>query len=208
MKISLRIIALLALSTGAFSGFEGTYGHVFEIAEEDLLDVMERRLRHLHHKGSVKQLQKEFSQKTLEKLKRPQPVSGLLKTPEERTWTFDPSITLAKNLSDHKGRRFYKAGDKVNPLSLRSLSKTLLFLDGDDPDQVAWAQGQEKGHKRVLWILVKGSPFLLFQENRSVFFDQMGVLVKKLGISHVPASVIQEGKHLRITEHVLDGEGQ
>lgn len=202
----LWVVAVLFTSSApSLAGFEGTYGHVFEIMEEDLLNVLEARLKRLQQKGALKDLHQDVTQKTLQKLQRPKAVPGLLKAAKEKTWTFDPSLNLSKDLQDHRGQVFYKAGTRVNPLNFRSLSKRLLFLDGDDPAQVAWAKEHEEKSPRSLWILVKGSPFVLFKEKRAVFFDQMGVLVRKLGISHIPASVIQEGKHLRITEHVLQG---
>jgi conjugal transfer pilus assembly protein TraW len=48
---------------------------------------------------------------------------------------------------------------------------------------------------------VKGAPLLLSEELKvPVYFDQSGLLTKKLGIHHVPALVTQEGMRLRIEE--------
>jgi conjugal transfer pilus assembly protein TraW len=41
-----------------------------------------------------------------------------------------------------------------------------------------------------------------------VYFDQGGMLTKKLGIQHVPASVTQEDLHLRIEEVPLSSQKQ
>jgi conjugal transfer pilus assembly protein TraW len=203
MKILLKTVFFSILNYVSFAGFEGNYGHLFSIDEEDILSNIEDKLKTWEKTGALEDLKKALIKKTIQKMKRPTPVQGLKKTLTERSWTFDPSLVFSKDLQDHNGKVFYKAATKLNPLTVVSLSKTILFLDGDDPKQVIWAEEQEKKQKRTLWVLVKGSPFLLFKDHRSVFFDQQGVLVKKLGISQIPASVNQEGMLLRITEHVL-----
>jgi len=77
-------------------------------------------------------------------------------------------------------------------------------VDGDDSQQVAWAirqhQAAESLHKPKI-ILVQGSPFELSKKlNLPIYFDQSGVLVKKLGISCVPARLYQQEKTLTIEE--------
>ena len=72
----------------------------------------------------------------------------------------------------------------------------LLFIDGDDPGQKAWAhskiQKAETREQKIKLILVKGAPLALSEElGLPVYFDQGGILVKKLGIHHVPAVVRQ-----------------
>lgn len=53
-------------------------------------------------------------------------------------------------------------------------------------------------------ILVGGSYLDLMKAwNRQVFYDQEGALVRKLGITAVPAIVSQEGNRLRIDEVVV-----
>jgi len=108
------------------------------------------------------------------------------------------------DLKDHEGRVFQEKGTMVNPLEMHSLKCPLLFVDGDDSQQVAWAirqhQAAESLHKPKI-ILVQGSPFELSKKlNLPIYFDQSGVLVKKLGISCVPARLYQQEKTLTIEE--------
>lgn len=188
--------------TPGFSEHLGTYGHVFEIVEEDLLQVMEKRLQALIP-DKMQSLQQQMIQRTRQKLQTPPPVAGVCKTQSPRVWRHDPSIALSQNLQDLKGRVFYEAGTSLNPLTLRNLSHTLLFFDSRDSEQVVWAQ-KFSSHPPTIWILVGGSPFkLMEQTQRVVYFDQTGSLTQKLGITHVPASVQQEGLKLRIEEHLI-----
>ena len=68
----------------------------------------------------------------------------------------------------------WRAGTRVNPLDTVPLRQRLVFLDGDDPAQVAWAMGRTTALNAKL-ILVRGSPFALMKaEQRRFYFDQSG----------------------------------
>lgn len=85
------------------------------------------------------------------------------------------------------------------------MSRHLLFFDARDAKQVAKAQELTALYQgKVKPILVGGSYMDLMKTwGRPVYFDQQGSLVKKLGITRVPALVSQEGRRLRIDELVL-----
>ena len=96
----------------------------------------------------------------------------------------------------------FAAGSRHNPLDVVSLSRHLLFFDARDARQVSRAreliqryQGQLKA------ILTAGSYLDLMKAWRTpVYYDQQGVLTRRLGIAQVPALVSQEGKRLRVDE--------
>ena len=182
----------------------GVVGTTFEILEEDLLEVIERRLKTLEAERSLQEHQLKIAKQAQETIKRPKPVEGIRHTKEPRFFTYDPSITVPYNLKDHKGQIFHAKGTKVNPLDYKSLTKPLLFIDGDEQEQTDWAIAQGVP---ALIILIKGSPFELMEKiDRPVYFDQEGTLTKKLGIQQVPAKVTQQGKHLLIEEINLQKE--
>lgn len=187
----------------------GNFGQTFTISEVDLLEQIQSRLSSLEADGSLLEHQQKIAQKTKEGVERPHPVEGVAKTQKARGFTFDPSITVPYDLKDHQGRIFQKKGEKVNPLDQVVLSKTLVFFDGDDPVQQAWVMEEIKeSQEKFKLILVKGAPLELMEQWRiPVYFDQSGVLCKKLGIRHVPARVSQKDKHLQVEEILLDPNG-
>ena len=212
MRLFLLTCFLLpCLTSEAFSKAElqkdfGVVGTTFEIIEEDLLEVIERKLGKLNEEGSLQKHQQKIALEAQEKIKRPKPVAGIKHTTESRSFTYDPSITVTYDLTDHQGKVFHAKGTKINPLDYKSLTKPLLFIDGDDQKQVDWAVVQQPV---ALIILTKGSPFELMEKlDRPVYFDQEGVLVKKLGIQQVPAKVTQQEKHILIEEVVLKETGE
>ncbi|MBY0280993.1 MAG: type-F conjugative transfer system protein TraW [Alphaproteobacteria bacterium] len=213
MKLILFLICFLlqCFTSEAFSKAElqkdfGVVGATFEIMEEDLLEVIEQKLEKLSEDGSLQKHQQKIALEVQEKIKRPKPVVGIQHAKKARVFTYDLSLTVPYDLKDHQGKIFHAKDTKVNPLDFKSLSKPLVFIDGNSGPQVEWAIGQEP---LALIILTNGSPFELMEKlDRPVYFDQEGVLTKKLGILQVPAKVTQQEKHLLIEEVVLKETGE
>ena len=188
----------------------GVYGETFPIKEKSLLEVIRAKLQVLSTSGKLQEHQQIILKKAKEQLNRPPPVKNFHRTTVPRSFDWDPSITVPYDLKDHKGNVFHQKGTKVNPLDTHSFRCPFLFVDGDDPEQVAWAIKQhqiaEALHKPKI-ILVQGAPIELSKKlNLPVYFDQSGVLVKKFGVAQVPARVSQKGRALIVDEVNLTGE--
>lgn len=178
----------------------GQQGTVWPVIEPDLLQQIHARLQHLEATGETARLNEELKRRTIARVNRPEPVAGITSASETRSWRFDPTITVEHDLADDKGRIIIAAGTRVNPLDTVPLRSPLIFLDGDDPAQLAWA-AQHFGSTRAKLILVRGAPLELMKaRQRRFYFDQGGTLVKHLGIRAVPATVEQQGRVLVITE--------
>ena len=178
----------------------GQQGTVWPVAEPDLLQQIHSRLQHLEASGETARLNEELKRRTIARVNRPEPVTGITAASEARIWRFDPTITIERDIADDKGRVIMAAGTRVNPLDTVPLRAPLVFLDGDDPAQLAWA-AQRYGRSRAKLILVRGAPLQLMKtRQRRFYFDQGGKLVKHFGIRAVPAAVEQQGRVLVITE--------
>ncbi len=186
------------------------YGETFPIEEKSLLDLIKAKLQALSESGKLEGHQQTILRHAKEQLNRPPPVKNIHKTITPRSFYWDPSLTVPYDLKDHQGNVFHRKGVKVNPLDTRSFRCPFLFVDGDDPKQVAWAIKQRQladASRKPKIILVQGAPFDLSKKlNLPVYFDQSGVLVRKFGITQTPATVSQEGKALLVTEVNLDTE--
>ena len=123
-------------------------------------------------------------------------------TETARSFYFDPSFTLDRNILDAQGHLLFAAGLRKNPLEVVSLSKHLLFFDARDRRQIARARELIASYQgKVKPILTAGSYLDLMKSWRTpVYYDQQGVLVRRFGITQVPALVSQEGMRLRIDE--------
>lgn len=189
----------------------GVFGETFEIAEEDLLQHMMGKLKKMEQRGDMKIAQKQIQEKIRQNIEKPKAVQGITETKKEREFKFDPTITVTQDLADHNGKIFARAGEQFNPLD-RVKMTPMLFIDGNSGKQVSWALKKIEDrkifrHDFAKIVLVKGSPFDLQEKlNRQIYFDQQGLLTKKLGIEHIPAIVFQNPweKVLTIREEVTE----
>lgn len=204
-------VSASASSGGAVSGQSvdhGQMGQTWPVAEPDLLSVIKARLDHAAATGKLDQMNRQFAEKVKARVMRPVPVAGISPAEETRSWEFDPSIRIDKDIRDHKGNLIAVAGQRVNPLAAAALSKKLLFVDGDDPAEVEWAM-KHGGDARAKIIFVDGSPFELMKvHQRRFYFDQDGRLTSYFGIRRTPALVEQRGDVLIVTEQAIARKGR
>ena len=199
---------LILISTSlALAKDLGTFGETFPIAEENLAAVIEGKLKHLSDTGQLETHQQIIQERVKNKAMNPEAVLGIRRATESKTRLYDPSITVPYDLKDHEGTVFHKKGTVVNPLRTRPLTKPLIFVNGEDKDQISWALQEKSRNESVKVILVAGSPFKLSEEHGLRFyFDQGGKITEKLGIKEVPTKVTQYEDKLQITSIALTEE--
>jgi conjugal transfer pilus assembly protein TraW len=208
MKHKLLVLLFLLFSITAnqksIARDYGIVGTTYLIIEKDFLKEIQEKLKEMEQNGKLAKFQNGIKKQMVDSVNKTKPVAGITPTKFAKSWLFDPSVFLDKNLTDQNGRVFYKAGTKVNPLDHLSLTRTLIFIDGDDETQVKWAIKQDKLKKnKTKIILVKGAIIDLMKQTKTrLYFDQNGTLTKKFSIEHTP-TVEQEGKKLRISEVLL-----
>lgn len=183
----------------------GRIGPTYPVKEPDMLEWIEKRVAAKVASGEALRYQKEQSEKIERRLLNPAPLLSVSKATRGRTVYFDPTFVVDENVADDKGRILVAAGTTINPLDRVGLSRPLIFFDARDKSQVAFAKRFLDGRAGLAKpILVGGSYFDLMKLwDTPVYFDQQSALIRKLGIKHVPAIVVQEGKRLRIDEIAL-----
>ncbi|MBJ7499651.1 MAG: type-F conjugative transfer system protein TraW [Sphingopyxis sp.] len=200
------VIALSGLSSSQARDF-GVLGQSFPIIEPDFLATIEARLRHLERTGGIAKANAEFARRAEKSIRRPKAVAGIGLATEARSWTFDPAITVERDVRDHKGNLIAARGARVNPLDFVTVRQDLVFVDGDDVDQMDWAARRYDDAAAKI-ILVSGSPIdAMSARKRRYYFDQEGRLTGRFGIRHVPAIVTQDGKAMRVSEVPLARKG-
>lgn len=178
----------------------GQVGRSWPIAERDLSEVIIGRLREKEASGELARLHERMRARARATVREPRTL-GLPRVKTPRSFLFDPSVTVPYDLADHSGKVFYRAGQRVNPLVHRSLTRRLVFLDGNDSAQLDWLRRELVQAGAVKLVLTGGSPEAVGKAvQRPVWFDQDGSLVKTFGIAAVPAVVAQEDQQLRIRE--------
>lgn len=199
------IFALLLLSSTALNAVAedlGVIGPTYEIIERDLIETIQKRFMRMEQSGELSKMQEDYKRRVVDSIERPRPVPGIRSTEVARTFYIDPTYTLAHNVQDSSGKILYPAGTKINPFDYERMNKVLLFFDGRDEKQVAFAKRFIAESKMsVKPILIAGEPLKLMREWKThVYYDQGGALTRRLSITQSPAIVSQEGKMIRVDE--------
>lgn len=174
----------------------GVHGNLFKIKEESLLKEIMAKLEAAKENGTLEKLQQQFTEKVKAKVLRPNPVANIKKAITNRSWTYNPTYTQETDIVDDKGMVIIAAGTSVNALEKLKWGEPMIFIDGEDKEQIQWVKNK---HGKV--VLTNGAPLDLGKElNRPVYFDQAGILCHRFKIEAVPAIIEQEDMLLRISE--------
>jgi conjugal transfer pilus assembly protein TraW len=206
LKTAAAIALGLSISTSTFAKDLGRHGPMWEIAEPSLLDTIHERLAEMERNGQLETMKQEMQETTRAYVNRPRPVMGLNKTKVANSFVVDLSITLNRDLTDHKGRVFARKGTRINPLDYSHFNQTIIMFDGDDPEQVEFAlsRGNELD---TLLVLTNGAPLELMRKHgRRFWFDQDAQLVSKFEIQFLPSVVRRDGNRM-VVEEIVVGEG-
>lgn len=185
------------------TGDLGTIGPVYAVIEPDPVEEIKARLKRMQEAGDFERLRRQEIAQTRWSLQHPPRVEGIHATTVRRTHYWDPTIIVNRDIFDNEGNLVIARGTKVNPFDIVKVwNRVLLFFDGTDSSQVAWAKTQlDRYGYRAKPILVNGNPFDLMKRwKRPVYFDQGGIYSRKLEIAQVPAFAYQEGRKVRIDE--------
>lgn len=192
-------VCLALNGTPAAAKDYGQVGAMFPVMETDLLRTIELKLTALKASGQMDAMNERLRQRTEAKVRRPTPVPGIERAASPRSWLYDPSILIDHDIRDTKGNAIAARGQRVNPLDFIVVKTPLVFIDGDDPAQVAWAVRTYDASAKL--IMVSGAPLVaMTAHQRRFYFDQEGRLTTRFGIHAVPAVVVQEGRAMRVRE--------
>ena len=196
MKIYLfTLLCFLITSISEAKDF-GIEGHSFKIIEADILKVIEQRLSEM----DLEKLNQQMQEATKAYVERPKEATGIVKALVSKVFYYDPSYQLKEDIYDHNHNLIYPKGTRVNPLSHIPLREELVFINGDDQNQVDMALllRKQKNNKLKI-ILVKGSPLKIQRKHKIwIYFDQAGFITGKFGIKEIPTIVSQDGLKLKI----------
>ena len=168
------LLATLVLPSTGSALDVGVIGPVYPIEESHLLDFIRNRLQERERTGELRKLEEQARARGIEAVRNPSPVPGANAGKTARTFYYDPTFALDRNLLDERGSLLFPAGTQKNPLEVVSLSKHLLFFDARDKRQVNRARELVTFYDgRVKPILVGGSYLDLMKAWQTpVYYDQ------------------------------------
>ena len=125
----------------------GAFGNTFVISEMDFMAYLQNKIKTMQERGEWNKVQNQFKSRVKAQINRPTPLY-LPRAIEDKTWAFNPSITVPYDITNAQGALIIPKGTVVNPLERVGLSSTLLFFNGDDKEQVAWAVQEQKNTRK------------------------------------------------------------
>lgn len=181
----------------------GTFGHVYPVQERSMLDAIQEKLGSWSSGEKLGQLEESYRARVVASIHHP-PGLSIPKALRTASHYFDPTIVVTEDIKGADGALVIPAGQSINPLDQMPLTKSLLFIDGEDTAQVAWLRQRLELEPRAVPVLVAGSWLELRQRlQRPVYFDQQGFMTGRLGVKAVPSRVYQEDRRIRIDEVAL-----
>jgi len=204
-KMGLSALLIVATGSTAVAKDFGAHGPVWEIIEPSILETIKARLGEMESSGALAEMQQEMQDTTRAYVNRPRPVVGMVDAEEYAEFEVDLSITLNRDLADQQGRVFARAGTVINPLDYSLFNQRIVFLDGDNPDQVAFALS-EGTELDTLIVLTNGAPLELMREHgRRFYFDQDGQMTQKFQIHKLPSEVVRGQRVMIVREIPVQG---
>lgn len=196
----MRKIFMLIAMMNCFADDLGVVGKTYPISEPDMIDWIKAKATHMVQTGQWQQIQNQAIAKVKQQINNPAPVSGITDAQVTNVRYYKPMIQVKEDITDTRGHIIVKAGN-YNALRHKPFDVQLLFINGNNSKQVAWALAKHSESSRTKIVLTQGS-FMDLDKKHKVWFyyDQNGKYTQKLNITHVPAIVEQEIDQLKITE--------
>lgn len=196
------LLVLLTLSSSVQANVIGTFGPIYKIAEPDLYEwIVKERLPEMQRNGEIERIQTEMKHNAQKAIDAPRGITlPLADAYSRRELVLDN--TVPNDIKNHKGETIIAKGTRVKYEDvLPESSKTLIFIDGDDDNQMCYAINEAKTNVFTKIVLVNGKLTELMREHdRYFYFDQQQFLINKFGIKRLPSKVHREKSSLIIEE--------
>ncbi|MPW68369.1 type-F conjugative transfer system protein TraW [Moraxella catarrhalis] len=199
-KVAVVTFAIFA-STQIWAKDLGVIGKTYEIVEQDAVEQIQQKLKQMEATGELARLEKKAIDKSLHTLKNPKANPKIITVTKRSEKLHDPTQVIEHDIRAEDGTLIAPAGTMINPLRHMTLSKTMVFFDGRDKEQVQAVRAllvHRSGN--FMPILTGGSWYEISKAwKRQVYFDQGGFMAEKMAIEQVPAVVTQQGQQLKIS---------
>ena len=203
MKSKLSVLLILFCSIQSLSAKDlGVFGKTYNIKEQNLLEAIHDELKEMQQDGRMDAINKKRYDTASNYAKQPPSVKGITTARTNKTYYYDPSITLKNAIYSTSGELIQPEGATANPLDYMTLSKPMVFFNSDDNKQLEWVENYTKELRRKPYYILTGGKVKKASDrlHSTVFFDQRGYITNKMSIKHVPAIAYQEDKFVRIDE--------
>ena len=186
------VIALLLGTASVQAKVLGTYGMTYQISENDALAEIEARARQVDWS-------KVLDKKKVENYQGPPDRMSLPRAKRSRSFLVDMTYTTEIDVPDGKGGILYPKGYTFNPLDYVTYPKTLVVINGSDPEQVKWLAGSEYDKRLDVTLLLTEGNFKTVAKkvSRPVFYADRKIIerlkLKAVAFDHQAEGAVDGG---------------
>lgn len=194
IRTGLAAIVLLVGVSSAQAKEIGDFGMTYRIVERDaLVEIGERAKRVDWHKV--------LDKRKVENFQGPPDRVRLPRAKRDRNFQVDMTYTTEIDVPDGKGGILYPKGYTFNPLDYVTYPKTLVVIDGADPEQVKWFATSEYDKRLDVALLLSEGRFGAVSKriSRPLFYADRKI-IERLKLKAVPSVVRQKGRVMEVTE--------
>lgn len=194
---TLCIVVIMLVATAAHARVLGSVGATYAIAEKDALVEIEQKAKGIDWSKVV-------TRKSIEEYDGPSDRTSLPRATRDRSFPVDMTYTLVTDIPDGKGGVLYPKGYTFNPLDYVTFARTIVVINGNDPEQVKWfAASAYRKRIDVMCLLTEGSYRSLGKKLDVPLFYADSMLIERLQLTAVPSVVRQEGKVMVVHEYAV-----
>lgn len=207
----------------------GVYGKSYPIDEADIEEEIARKLSIYEESWELKKFQENYQKAVTKQIKQPNRVMGIRDAEENRTRKYDPTSYLEEDILVPKGGMsqvdnikvsegkeveyevLHKAGTAINPLKYMRFNEPLIFVDGNNEQQLEYARKYKDKNPAAKIILIDGKPGYHEVKGNEYYYyyDQWGAYSEKFKIAFVPSIVWQkEGEEVLTVDEIKIEEGE
>lgn len=193
-RTGLAVIALVLCVTSVQAKELGTFGMTYRIVERDALAEIEERARQVDW-------HKVLDKRKVENYQGPTDRVSLPRAKRSRSFPVDMTYTTEIDVPDGKGGILYPKGYTFNPLDYVTYPKTLVVIDGTDPEQVKWFAASEYDKRLDVTLLLTEGSFKAVSKriSRPLFYADRKI-VERLKLKAAPSVIRQKGRVMEVTE--------
>lgn len=194
---TLCIVVIMLVAYAAHARVLGSVGATYAIAEKDALVEIEQKAKGIDWSKAV-------SRKSIEEYDGPSDRTSLPRATRDRSFPVDMTYTLVTDIPDGKGGVLYPKGYTFNPLDYVTFARTIVVINGNDPEQVKWfAASNYRKRIDVMCLLTEGPYRSLGKKLDVPLFYADSMLIERLQLTAVPSVVRQEGKIMVVHEYAV-----